>query len=249
MGHAVVVEPNEKFYPPVHEAEQAARAAGAGLHDAEVDCTLPGQVAALEDDTENTVVASAGLATGVGLEEVDRHRTRLATAATTGGALLALLDGDRTSGPTSRYDEDVLVDLRERTARQHERVTAAQVTTDALRATEEQRIEAERVAAEEEARRVAEEAARQADEARRAEEAREADAARQAARAASAASAPASGGSGGSAASGGSGGSGGGSVFYQNCDAVRAAGAAPLLVGQPGYARKLDRDGDGVACE
>ena len=39
------------------------------------------------------------------------------------------------------------------------------------------------------------------------------------------------------------------STYYQNCDAVRAAGAAPLLRGEPGYAPKLDRDGDGVACE
>ncbi len=39
------------------------------------------------------------------------------------------------------------------------------------------------------------------------------------------------------------------SVYYENCDAVRAAGAAPLLAGQPGYAPKLDRDGDGIACE
>ena len=39
------------------------------------------------------------------------------------------------------------------------------------------------------------------------------------------------------------------SVYYANCTAVRAAGAAPLRAGQPGYSRKLDRDGDGVACE
>lgn len=39
------------------------------------------------------------------------------------------------------------------------------------------------------------------------------------------------------------------STFYANCDAVRAAGAAPLYVDSPGYSRKLDRDGDGVACE
>ncbi|WP_349774862.1 excalibur calcium-binding domain-containing protein [Deinococcus taeanensis] len=38
-------------------------------------------------------------------------------------------------------------------------------------------------------------------------------------------------------------------VSYANCAAVRAAGKAPLLRGQPGYAPKLDRDGDGVACE
>lgn len=39
-----------------------------------------------------------------------------------------------------------------------------------------------------------------------------------------------------------------GSVFYENCAAVRAAGAAPLLVGEPGYSLDLDGDGDGKAC-
>ncbi|QGH70877.1 DUF1524 domain-containing protein [Pseudactinotalea sp. HY158] len=38
-------------------------------------------------------------------------------------------------------------------------------------------------------------------------------------------------------------------VYYKNCTAVRAAGAAPIFAGQPGYTRKLDRDGDGVGCE
>lgn len=40
-----------------------------------------------------------------------------------------------------------------------------------------------------------------------------------------------------------------GSVYYANCAAARAAGAAPLHIGEPGYRPKLDRDGDGVACE
>ncbi|QQZ64497.1 thermonuclease family protein (plasmid) [Paenibacillus sonchi] len=38
-------------------------------------------------------------------------------------------------------------------------------------------------------------------------------------------------------------------VYYKNCSAVRAAGAAPLHKGEPGYSKKLDRDGDGIACE
>ncbi len=42
---------------------------------------------------------------------------------------------------------------------------------------------------------------------------------------------------------------GSGSVYYQNCDAARAAGAAPVHRGDPGYASHLDRDGDGVGCE
>ena len=39
------------------------------------------------------------------------------------------------------------------------------------------------------------------------------------------------------------------SVYYKNCTAVRAAGAAPIHAGEPGYAKHLDRDGDGVGCE
>ncbi|MFC7439660.1 excalibur calcium-binding domain-containing protein [Laceyella putida] len=39
------------------------------------------------------------------------------------------------------------------------------------------------------------------------------------------------------------------SVYYANCSEARAAGAAPIYAGEPGYAKKLDRDGDGVACE
>lgn len=40
-----------------------------------------------------------------------------------------------------------------------------------------------------------------------------------------------------------------GSAYYKNCDAVRAAGKAPLHRGDPGYRAGLDRDDDGVACE
>lgn len=39
------------------------------------------------------------------------------------------------------------------------------------------------------------------------------------------------------------------STYYANCSAARAAGAAPVRRGDPGYGRHLDRDGDGVGCE
>ena len=39
------------------------------------------------------------------------------------------------------------------------------------------------------------------------------------------------------------------SVYYKNCAAAIAAGAAPLHRGEPGYRPGLDSDGDGVACE
>jgi micrococcal nuclease len=38
-------------------------------------------------------------------------------------------------------------------------------------------------------------------------------------------------------------------VFFNNCSEARAAGAAPIYRGEPGYRPKLDRDNDGVACE
>jgi len=40
-----------------------------------------------------------------------------------------------------------------------------------------------------------------------------------------------------------------GDVYYANCTEARAAGAAPLYRGEPGYRSAMDRDNDGVACE
>lgn len=39
------------------------------------------------------------------------------------------------------------------------------------------------------------------------------------------------------------------SVYYANCTAVRAAGAAPIYPGDPGFQSKFDRDKDGIGCE
>lgn len=39
------------------------------------------------------------------------------------------------------------------------------------------------------------------------------------------------------------------SVYYRNCAEARAAGAAPIYRGQPGYRVEMDGDGDGIACE
>lgn len=39
------------------------------------------------------------------------------------------------------------------------------------------------------------------------------------------------------------------SANYRNCGEAWAAGAAPIHVGQPGYAAHMDGDHDGVACE
>lgn len=36
---------------------------------------------------------------------------------------------------------------------------------------------------------------------------------------------------------------------FPNCAAARAAGKAPIMRGEPGYAWYLDADDDGIACE
>jgi len=41
----------------------------------------------------------------------------------------------------------------------------------------------------------------------------------------------------------------GADIYYANCSEVRAAGAAPIHRGEPGYASHLDRDDDGTACD
>jgi hypothetical protein len=38
-------------------------------------------------------------------------------------------------------------------------------------------------------------------------------------------------------------------VSFGSCAAARAAGYRRMRPGQPGYSRRLDRDGDGIACE
>ena len=38
-------------------------------------------------------------------------------------------------------------------------------------------------------------------------------------------------------------------AYYQNCDAAREAGVAPIYAGESGYREQLDGDGDGIACE
>ncbi|MDO9526583.1 MAG: excalibur calcium-binding domain-containing protein [Gemmobacter sp.] len=43
--------------------------------------------------------------------------------------------------------------------------------------------------------------------------------------------------------------SSGGGKSFPNCTAARAAGAAPVRRGDPGYGIHLDRDNDGVGCE
>lgn len=38
-------------------------------------------------------------------------------------------------------------------------------------------------------------------------------------------------------------------LYFKNCKEARAAGYSNIRKGEPGYRPKLDRDGDGIACE
>ena len=37
--------------------------------------------------------------------------------------------------------------------------------------------------------------------------------------------------------------------YWAGCNAARAAGTAPIYIGEPGYREGMDGDGDGIACE
>jgi hypothetical protein len=39
------------------------------------------------------------------------------------------------------------------------------------------------------------------------------------------------------------------SRYFSGCAEARAAGAAPIYRGQPGYREAMDGDSDGIACE
>ncbi|WP_365704760.1 excalibur calcium-binding domain-containing protein [Novosphingobium sp.] len=43
--------------------------------------------------------------------------------------------------------------------------------------------------------------------------------------------------------------SGGGDASFSSCKEARANGYSRIRRGEPGYSARLDRDGDGVACE
>lgn len=227
LGHVVA---DTTVSPQVAKAEDEAIAAAAGLFGTDAECTVPAQVAALEQAAAEAAESATALAAGVGIDEVDRHATAVAAVSATGAALAALLDGDE----VARYPRSMVADLRGRTVAVNERLVGVTASVQQVHASEEQRVESERVAAEAAAAAAVQAAADEA--ARQAQAAADAEAARVAAEAAAAAAkAPAA--------------SSGGSVYYKNCDAVRAAGADPIYAGQPGYSSKLDRDGDGVACE
>lgn len=220
LGVAVLFEPNDRFYSEVLAAQHAATAAGVGLYDETVECTLPATIQAFTEAGETAEQAAMAVGAGAGLDEYDRHITDVAAAAAAAATLTTLVDR-ATSLPAAAYTDRERAGWRAGVSDTVARLTTAMHTLDADRAVEVERIKAEqraaaeaaRVAAEEAARLAAEEAARQA----AAEEAARQAAADQAARDAAARRSSSS--SGSSSGSGSSGGSG-----YTGCRAYAPGG-------------------------
>jgi len=180
LGVALVVGSNAQFYAPVRQAQDEARQAGRGLYASVVTCTVPAQVAALEQTAADTVAEQP--VAPVELTEFDSHFGELAAALTTAQALATLLDGDPRAFPLLPFAGQGLSGVQSRVERVRTDLAAAVADNDSARAAEQQRQEDEaRRAAEEAARQAAEEAARQAAEEEAARKAAE-DAAAAAAR-------------------------------------------------------------------
>lgn len=212
LGAAVLYEPNDRFYDEVDAASEEAFKAKAGLYDEDFECTLLGQIKPYKD-----ALVSSSEQIPATVEDADTVLDEIAGLAVTSAALRKVV-GAPDLFPAAAYSAKALkgwTSFLNTTDRERDSYKQSIVQ---WRDAEVQRVEAERLAAEEAARvaaeaeaaRVAaEEAARVAAEeaARLATEKAAADAAAAARRAAVKPKAPAAGtGSSGGASSGGDGG-------------------------------------------
>ncbi|SOC52354.1 excalibur calcium-binding domain-containing protein [Ornithinimicrobium cerasi] len=278
LGIPVLFEPNRRFLEEVTAAYEEGKAAQAGMFSPTLACTFEARIQGYADSVASVEAAASATDPAVARQAAD-------AVVAEGATLIALIGGAEAGSLAAAglgvAELDVLrvqvVDLQGRAeaaakaaVAEAERLKAEEAAKkkaeEARKKAEEEakrKAEEARKKAEEEAKRKAEEEARQAAEAEaarvaeeQARQAAEAEAQRQAEQAAAEAEAvrraqeqqsqiqpfvpqqpapapaPAP-----------------VNVYYQNCDAARAAGAAPVYVGQPGYGTHLDRDSDGVGCE
>ena len=76
LGDAIVVGGNDKYYRQVLAAQKKARVAKLGLYDETVVCTVPAQVAAVEQGT--AALLAQPPAAGAGVEAFDAYAAQLA---------------------------------------------------------------------------------------------------------------------------------------------------------------------------
>ncbi|MFF3036723.1 thermonuclease family protein [Arthrobacter citreus] len=167
FGVPVTYGKNSKFRPPVDAAYAEAEERQVGLFAEDIECTVPGQVAALEDAAQQAMDEAAGSSAA--------SAAAAAAAVLASAALVKKLLGELESGAksassltwavVSEADRSMLLQ-RARTASavvddRHKELSAVQAERqaaedEAKRIEAEAKAEAERLAAEEEARRVAE---------------------------------------------------------------------------------------------
>ena len=76
-GVAMLIEPNDRFYPEVLEAEQDARHRSTGMHALSLSCAPPAQLAAATQSLHDEEPASLALASGADLDAHRSHVRRL----------------------------------------------------------------------------------------------------------------------------------------------------------------------------
>lgn len=187
LGVAVVFEPNRRFYDVVRQAQQEAEAAGEGLFDPRIDCTLPAQEPALaplealpvdEIPTDPAAIAEAlaavapVIAAGEGLDAV------VGLAAVAQVPHLHAAYGDRAEQLRPRVTA-ALTSARDyqRDLQQAQKAAEKKAAEERTRAEAEKKAAAERAAAEKKAeaeRKAQAEAARRAEEAQAEERRRQA---------------------------------------------------------------------------
>lgn len=172
LGSAVSFGKNSKFLPPVEEAEAEAKAAGLGLHDAEVECTLPAQLeaanaalAAAAGVGDPSTAAAAGAAITVSAAAIAGAKTLLAmlkagandadvvrwvalTDAELAGYVTALSDNIRKAETQVGTLEGTKTSLAAAEKAAAEKAEAEKAAAEAAAAAEAERVAAERAAAE-----------------------------------------------------------------------------------------------------
>ncbi|WP_426593585.1 thermonuclease family protein [Cellulomonas sp. McL0617] len=141
----IAVGKNKKFYAAAQRAQQQARDAHRGLYGNHVPCTVPAQVKAYET-TVDQALAAAPVATD--LATLDAYAAQLAAAVATGSAITALVARDQHDRALLGLGRTVVTALGARVASSTGRLAREQATNVAARTTEVQRLETDRVAAE-----------------------------------------------------------------------------------------------------
>lgn len=207
------------FVPALSACDEAPQKPAASASQAAAAQVTVPDVVGMKVDQARSALSDAGLAGTVNLKDVK------GVAQAKKESEWSVVSQTPAAGEKVSADQEVSLDVRNDVAEAEVSASAA-----AQAAAEEQ---AAKEKAEQE--RLAQEQAAQAEQERQAQE----QAAKQAEPPASQQIQPFVGG----------GGQGQGSAYYASCKDAKAAGAAPLYRGDPGYRDGLDRDHDGVACE